>query len=252
MPDEPERSWFRERRVIAFGVGCALGGFLLALLIFGEPWHLPPAWGDLPTWLTALVGGVAAYFVLGQLQQQAKVIKDEFDRNVVRDQLLDGQLRELADREEFRQREQAEHVVMTPREITTALTPYDELYGEEERGASCWVANDSGRPVRQVGCRLFLDSRPIAAAWFADRRTSAPVDPGMPRFVGSREADNKQSDGSFRTLLPGRTMMALFEIPENITSYTTSHYVIRFLDDAERRWELDQDNRLRRPPDEDW
>jgi hypothetical protein len=252
MPDQPEQSWFRDRRVIAFGAASALGGFLLALLIFGEPWHLPPAWGDIPTWLTAVVGGVAAWFVLGQLQQQAKVIKDEFERNVARDKLLDGQLRELADREGSQQRQQAEHVVMAPGEITTTSTAYEQLYGGEDRGANCTVANESGRPVRQVACQLILDGTPIAATWFADRLTSAPVDPRLPRFVGSRDADNKHADGSFRTLLSGRTVMARFDIPENITAYATSHYVIRFLDDAERRWELDQDNRLRRAPDEDW
>ena len=121
--------WIKDRRVIAFGIACALGGFLLALLIFGEPWHLPPDWGDIPTWLTAVVGGVPAWFVLGQLQQQAKVIKDEFERNVDRDRLLDGQLRELADREASRQREQVERIAMTPREITTTLTEYEQLYG---------------------------------------------------------------------------------------------------------------------------
>ena len=24
------------------------------MLIFGSPWHLPPAWGDIPTWITGI------------------------------------------------------------------------------------------------------------------------------------------------------------------------------------------------------
>jgi hypothetical protein len=48
---------------VAFGLLCVLAGFLIGLLLFGSPWHLPPAWGDIPTWLTAigtiLVAGVA-------------------------------------------------------------------------------------------------------------------------------------------------------------------------------------------------
>lgn len=38
-------SWLWDWRATAeLGVG-----FLLGLLIFGKPWHLPPAWGDIPT-----------------------------------------------------------------------------------------------------------------------------------------------------------------------------------------------------------
>ena len=40
-------------RLILCG-GCLLAGFLLGMLIFGSPWHLPPAWGDIPTWVTAV------------------------------------------------------------------------------------------------------------------------------------------------------------------------------------------------------
>lgn len=43
--------------------GCLFAGFLIGLLIFGAPWHLPPAWGDIPAWflvvLTAIGGGAA-------------------------------------------------------------------------------------------------------------------------------------------------------------------------------------------------
>ena len=24
------------------------------MLIFGSPWHLPPAWGDIPTWIAGI------------------------------------------------------------------------------------------------------------------------------------------------------------------------------------------------------
>ena len=70
--------------------GCASAGFLLGLLIFGKPWHLPPAWGDIPTWITGiataglLVGAIitAVYAVKtfrGQAEQIA-ILRKENDR----------------------------------------------------------------------------------------------------------------------------------------------------------------------------
>ena len=50
--------------ILAFGLLCALAGFVVGLLIFGTPWHLPPAWGDIPTWLTAAFTGLLAVFAI--------------------------------------------------------------------------------------------------------------------------------------------------------------------------------------------
>ena len=44
----------RDGRVIALAAACGIAGFMVAMLIFGSPWHLPPAWGDIPTWITAI------------------------------------------------------------------------------------------------------------------------------------------------------------------------------------------------------
>jgi hypothetical protein len=44
-------SW-KDWRVSA--VGGAFAGFVVALLIFRWPGHLPPAWGDIPGWITAV------------------------------------------------------------------------------------------------------------------------------------------------------------------------------------------------------
>ena len=37
---------------MVFGIGCAAAGILGTLLLVWKPWHLPPDWGDVPTWLT--------------------------------------------------------------------------------------------------------------------------------------------------------------------------------------------------------
>jgi hypothetical protein len=43
------------------GLGVA-GGFLIRLLVFGEPWHLPPASDAIPTWIMAIATAVLAAF----------------------------------------------------------------------------------------------------------------------------------------------------------------------------------------------
>ena len=54
-------AWLKDLRVITFSGVCVIAGFVVGLLIFGWPFHLPPAWGDIPTWLLALVGGAAGW-----------------------------------------------------------------------------------------------------------------------------------------------------------------------------------------------
>ena len=55
---EPKRdfSWLKNWRVLTLCGGCLFAGFLVGMLIFGSPWHLPPAWGDISTWITATAG----------------------------------------------------------------------------------------------------------------------------------------------------------------------------------------------------
>jgi hypothetical protein len=59
---KPDYAWLRNNRVITLAAVCAVAGFLIGMLIFGEPWHLPPAWGDIPTWIAA-VAAIGAGFI---------------------------------------------------------------------------------------------------------------------------------------------------------------------------------------------
>lgn len=110
MNEHRDPSWFKDRRVIVLGIGCALAGFLVALLIFGKPWHLPPDWGDIPTWLAVTVATIGGWTALAQLRQQQAVIQSDFERQARRDQLLDAQLQEAADWARARARVQAEAI----------------------------------------------------------------------------------------------------------------------------------------------
>jgi Sec-independent protein translocase protein TatA len=77
-------SWLKNWRVRTLCGGCLFAGFLVGMLIFGSPWHLPPAWGDIPTWITAiatvgLLAGaiVTAIYAIRAFREQAKEVRDQ-------------------------------------------------------------------------------------------------------------------------------------------------------------------------------
>jgi hypothetical protein len=238
------RSWLTDRRTIVFGIGCALAGFLIALLLFEKPWHLPPNWGDIPTWLAVLIASVGGWIALSQLRQQQDVIAADIERSQKRDNLLDLQLRELDGRERARQREQAEQVGLRPRSVMAA--------GAEVLG-SCRIVNDSMRPIRRIACRLILAGRELPVDGFgsvialrgprgiAGETSVAPADGAVDAVAGV-----------YLDLLATEKIIARFKVPPEITSYETATYVIRFTDDAEKRWELNGDMRLQPSPDDNW
>jgi len=85
-------SWLKRRSlVLTLCGGCLFAGFLLGLLIFGQPWHLRPAWGDTPGWITAgatiglLIGAiVTARYAIKAFDAQAKelaILAEQHDRD---------------------------------------------------------------------------------------------------------------------------------------------------------------------------
>jgi len=67
------------------------------MLIFGSPWHLPPAWGDIPTWITAiatfglLVGAiVTAIYAIRAFRAQSQEVSDQAEMLRVQSEQLDG------------------------------------------------------------------------------------------------------------------------------------------------------------------
>jgi hypothetical protein len=230
VESQRDRSWLKDRRVILLGIGCALAGFLLGLLIFGEPWHLPPAWGDIPTWLLVVVAAIAGWIALSQLRQQQEVIEEDIARRQRRDDLLDGQLREFAERQRDRQREQAEQISVTPRPISLPkpTTGAEARTRKETRSGSCRVANGSWRPVRHVGCRLILDDRTLPADNFGIAAGPLPGGGSGPMmYFPAKPEDVDSATGQYLNLLAGEEILAQFTIPEEIDNYQTAIYVIR-------------------------
>ena len=129
-------SWLKDRRVIAVSGGCVIAGFLVGMLIFGSPWHLPPAWGDIPTWFLVVLAAVGGWVALSQLRTLQQQIADEAERNVKRDELLDKQLAEAETRAASERRRQAEDI--------------EVRFG----GSTGYVVNSSRRPISDITCKV--------------------------------------------------------------------------------------------------
>jgi hypothetical protein len=86
----PIASLLRSRS--AWGVAALLVGFAIGLLVSGKPWHLPPSWGDIPTWISAiatiglLIGAVVtARYAIRAFHEQAKevaILTEQNDRDI--------------------------------------------------------------------------------------------------------------------------------------------------------------------------
>jgi hypothetical protein len=152
VKSEHNLSWLKDRRVRGTAIGCLITGFLLGMVIFGAPWHLPPDWGDIPTWLLAVVGAVAGWAALRQLQILQQQVKEEADRNVKRDELIQSQLNEVRSRERIDRRQQAEKVEFRVYRLSGDLR------------VSADVKNNSARPIADITCRIMssADGKVIA------------------------------------------------------------------------------------------
>jgi hypothetical protein len=132
-------------------------------------------WGDVPAWLAVVVATGGRTIALIQLRQQGNVLKGEVERNKRRDELLDGQLRELQQRTEVEERKQAEAVEFS-------WQPAQPLAGASAETAddSVWMAvvqNDSRRPIRDVVCRIQPD--PVQDFGWGAQAVAELVDVGM-------------------------------------------------------------------------
>jgi hypothetical protein len=211
---------------VRVAVGLA-AGFVIGLLLFNKPWHLQPAYGDLATWLLVVVGVIGGWAALRQLGVLQKQIRDEADRSVKRDQLLDRQLDEAKARELSDQRKQAEGV-----KANYAVGPSD-FFG--------YVENESLRPITDVTCNVMSKSGGTRVA-SPDRCGKVVISHGaalggsvQPRTM---EVPIDDEPGSrYKVLRPGDRCRFTFD---GLSNDEDQIVVAWFTDDAGIRWQLDE------------
>jgi len=214
----------KDRRVLGAAAAGLLAGFLIGLLVFGAPWHLPPAWGDIPTWILAVGAAATAWITLLQLSDLRGQIAEEAKRNQRRDQLLDKQLAEAEAREESERRRLVE-------DVDVRFHPSEGI-----------VINNSRRPLVDITCKVMSE---------ADRHVLATAD-GCGEIVptpgGSAIFVPVEGEFRFKGLRPGARCAFSFK---ELAREPDQVLVVWFTDDAGFRWQLDQYLHLVRSEDED-
>jgi hypothetical protein len=80
-----DRSWLKDWRVRGLAAAAFFLGFLVSLGMFGKPWGLPPAWGDIPTWILAIGSVIAAWYAVRAFAGQSREVA------AIEQQVRDGQ-----------------------------------------------------------------------------------------------------------------------------------------------------------------
>lgn len=205
-------AWLKDWRV-AVGL---IAGFLIGMVIFGAPWHLQGAWGDVPTWLLAVVGAAAAWAGLSQLRAIQQQMAEETRRNVKRDELLDKQLAEADARALTERRRQAEEVRVS-----------------RGRPATGVVVNDSRRPISAITCKVLSapDGQLLAVPDEARLLEAVPLLHGPIMYHILESKSGPQWD---RLRPSGRCSLVFTSLEDD------QLLVAWFTDDAGFRWQLDE------------
>jgi hypothetical protein len=221
--------WLKEGRWIAAGAGL-LAGFLISTVLYSEPWHLQPAWGDLATWITALFAGVAGGIGLRQLSLLRQQVADESEQNAKRDQAFDAELKLNARRDELitRQLAEAERRAVSDRRIQAEDVVV--RWGMDALGV---VVNNSRRPIRRVTCKIMsnVDQKVLKLP------ESCGELPEVNDEIADFLLDPTKPLPEFAILRPEAGCGFLFG---QLTVAPDEVLVAWFTDDADFRWQLDE------------
>jgi hypothetical protein len=215
VAEERKKPLLKNWRVWILIVAGIAVGYTIGLLVSGAPWHLPPSWGDIPTWLLvvlAAAAGVVGFVQLGILRDQ---ITEEVERNMKRDDLVDKQLEEAERRAKSERRRLVEDIVV----YFTGKTGY--------------VENGSKRPITHVTCKVMSEvDRHLLAT--ADACGEVDRGPGGQGWIFLPDA---KPVPTFETLRPGaRCGFTFTDLPREPDQVL----VAWFTDDDGFRWQLDQ------------
>ena len=243
---------WRVRGVAAAGV---VAGFLIGLVIFGAPWRLPPAWGDIPTWLLALGAAVTSWYAVRAFSEQHREVaaierQVEDGQEVARQQ---AKLLELQGEQLLTQREQfAEQRDLNKRQAEVLELQAAELresLEERRREAALRYRDQASRvfisethhypgdrdslrvsgtnaPIRieNVGVRAYVKNtsdQPVYSAELRWHRGSAGYGQPNPRLIG--------------TIMPGADWVEVREFPDD-TNLDVSGAVLTFRDAVGVTW----------------
>jgi hypothetical protein len=190
------------------------------------------AWGDVPTWLLVIVGVVGGGAALWQLRLQRIQLHDQQEV--------------IADQTRIQERQQAEQAGLSWR-------PAEPIRpgGEYQHVWMAVVENRSPRPIRNVVCRIKPSPQTPGEhggyEWEAEavaQLVPTRMPPGTEIFL------DPDASGHVRVIASGRQYGFKFPIPTE--GHEHAEFKVRFTDDADLLWEIDNDLHLQRLDSPDW
>lgn len=254
-------SWLTDGRVLIVCGVCLLAGFVLGMLIFGSPWHLPPAWGDIPTWVTAiatmglLIGAIiTARYAIKAFRKQSEELEEQREINKLQAQDLEESLKERKRLRQVAEREQANdvgfawwpasHVLIMkpPPQLPPGTSGHPQAVAHvDTSGMSVLiVGNESRRRILAAACRIEPSEGTglTLAAEQIGQLADVPIEP-------HRAMLNNPADGKTTPLIRAGSrygFLVRFDLKKN----PDTRLAARFTDDAGLHWQINQDLHLER------
>lgn len=215
------------------------------MLTFGKPWHLPPAWGDIPTWITAIatVGLLAGAFVTaiyairafstqsqevkdqaGMLQIQSEQLAEQRRINAQQIKVLDLQAREL--RESLDERKQEAEQRKSAQAARVFISQKDQP-ASSKAWAKMWQEGDS-KPT-------YPEPDHILASAVAVNASDSPIYDAELRWHRGSASHGDPNPELLGTIMPGSEAESTRDFPLD-TNMAVSGAVLRFRDAAGVRW----------------
>jgi hypothetical protein len=189
-------------------------GFVLALLIFRWPGHLPPNWGDIPNWCLVVLAAGGGWFTLSQLR-------------VAQDALVE-QKRSFTEQLRVQQRQLDEQTKAFERDT-------DERRRAQAKLVFLWVTVGPDQRVGQVQHNVMGTFPGLVQVVHVNNTSKQPVyDLAVDYYNGDRFHNTLNGDG----WMGPDSQQDLFEaLTGSVTRYRVT---LSFRDAAGVRWLLDE------------
>jgi hypothetical protein len=216
-----------------------------------------PDWGDVATWATALVAALALGAAVIAYRKQAESVRQQgtlldLQRRQLADQqqansdqakVVEAQLREMAQRAEAYERQQADAVTLAQYRYEKGLRGFKE---PDLKWHAAEVSNQSRRPIRNVACRLQIASsgelHPASLVGHPDTELLVAMEAILIDY---------QAEDARLPVMPGDER-AVFIFTHDTGRRSKARFTARFTDDAGLHWQIDHDQHLEKLLTRDW
>jgi hypothetical protein len=233
----------------------------------------PIQWGDVPTWLTAVVAAVALVAAVQAYSKQAESVKhqaeqlrlqgvalvDQQEANRKQAEVVKAQLREMAERAEAYERQQADAITVTATRWTGILYGLRDTNNDPYLHMAV-VGNEWHRPIRNVACRIQQTRKGVmnVAVRSGKLIEVPPTLEERATFKAIHGREPEPSDQLVEDTENGQVPFvragerAAFIFKSEVGKHPGARITGRFTDDAGLHWQIDPDLSLTKLDSRNW